>query len=99
MEHGNDRPVRNQGGDACKTSPASALPAITVGATKINDEVADYSNRGCCVDIFAPGTSIKSTYLSSTIKVLSGTSMAQEKTLSPYQPHLDAKVESVDVRS
>lgn len=55
MERDADRPVRNQGGNACKTSPASARSAITVGTTAINDEVADYSNRGCCVDILLPG--------------------------------------------
>jgi len=68
----------NEGGDACLYSPSSAPEAITVGSTKINDEVSYYSNAGSCVDIFAPGQSITSSWFTSSnaTKIISGTSMA-----------------------
>jgi len=73
----------NNGDDACKYSPASALLAITVGASTTDgegssqvDERSIFSNFGACVDIFAPGTQITSTYNNGGIRVLSGTSMA-----------------------
>ena len=68
----------NSNADACTSSPASAASAITVGATASNDSRASYSNFGTCVDIFAPGSSIKSAYSTSVTATatLSGTSMA-----------------------
>ena len=52
--------------------------AITVGATDINDARSSFSNWGSCVDIFAPGTDITSTWKGSDsdTKTISGTSMA-----------------------
>ena len=61
------------------------LQAITVGATGIvqnvaeqYDERASFSNYGECVDIFAPGVDILSTWYGSTTatNTISGTSMA-----------------------
>ena len=68
----------NENKDACSTSPASAEGAITVAATTINDGRSSFSNFGSCVDIFAPGSNIKSAdYRSRTgSRTLSGTSMA-----------------------
>jgi subtilisin family serine protease len=68
----------NEATDACTKSPASAVSAITVGATTSLDARASYSNVGGCVDIFAPGSSIISTGISSTTStvMMSGTSMA-----------------------
>lgn len=68
----------NENQDACNTSPASAEGAITVGASTISDERAYFSNYGKCVDIFAPGLNILSTYIGSdsATAYLSGTSMA-----------------------
>lgn len=68
----------NDNMDACLTSPARAANAITVGATQSNDARAWYSNYGTCLDIFAPGSGITSSYNSSDVAtaVLSGTSMA-----------------------
>jgi len=40
--------------DACYDSPASAEDALTVGATTIDDECTWFSNKGTCLDIFAP---------------------------------------------
>uniref|UniRef100_A0A1D1XLG0 Subtilisin-like protease 3 n=1 Tax=Anthurium amnicola TaxID=1678845 RepID=A0A1D1XLG0_9ARAE len=49
----------NSGQDACGQSPAAAPSAITVGATEFkSDAIADFSNFGKCVDIFAPGRNI-----------------------------------------
>lgn len=52
--------------------------AITVGATNERDKRAPYSNYGSCLDIFAPGSNIRSAgRLSDTQTiVMSGTSMA-----------------------
>jgi len=69
----------NESTDACNGSPASAPSAITVGATGSSDSMAFYSNTGKCVDIFAPGSSIKSTWIGSSntaTNTISGTSMA-----------------------
>lgn len=72
--------------DACDFSPASTLAAITVGATgdrftpaaPITDARADYSNFGPCLDIFAPGSLIRSAWIGSNtaFATISGTSMA-----------------------
>lgn len=68
----------NENQDACNTSPAAAELAITVGASTISDARAYFSNYGKCVDIFAPGLNVLSTYIGSdtATAVLSGTSMA-----------------------
>ncbi len=64
--------------DACSTSPASTPGALTVGASEADDNRAPYSNFGSCLDLFAPGTSIASSWIGSTIayNTISGTSMA-----------------------
>jgi subtilisin family serine protease len=68
----------NDDADACRYSPASTAAAITVGATTSNDVRSSFSNFGSCVDVFAPGSSIRSAYHSSrtSTATLSGTSMA-----------------------
>jgi subtilisin family serine protease len=68
----------NDTADACNGSPSSVGPAITVGATTNTDARASYSNFGSCVDFFAPGSSITSSYFLSdtSTNTLSGTSMA-----------------------
>lgn len=68
----------NSNTDACSTSPARVSKAITVAATDSTDTRASYSNYGSCVDIFAPGSQINSSWIGSNTatKVLNGTSMA-----------------------
>jgi serine protease len=68
----------NSGIDACEFSPARGPAAITVGATDANDARVATSNFGGCVDLFAPGASIVSTYIrsDSDAVAMSGTSMA-----------------------
>jgi len=64
--------------DACGNSPASVPAAITVGATDSNDQRANFSDYGSCVDLFAPGVDIISSWhdSSTATATLSGTSMA-----------------------
>lgn len=68
----------NETTDACTTSPASEPTAITVGATTISDARASYSNFGKCLDVFAPGSGITSTWNTGdgATNTISGTSMA-----------------------
>jgi len=69
----------NENQDACNVSPARVSAAITVGATDNNDARASFSNYGSCVDIFAPGVDITSTWRgrsNTATSTISGTSMA-----------------------
>lgn len=68
----------NANANACNYSPAREPSALTVGATTSSDARASYSNFGTCLDLFAPGSSIKSTWHTSSnaTSTLSGTSMA-----------------------
>ncbi len=68
----------NSNASACNYSPARVANAITVGATTSSDARASYSNKGSCLDIFAPGSSITSAWYTSNTatNTISGTSMA-----------------------
>jgi len=68
----------NDNVDACTTSPARVASALTVGATTISDARASFSNFGTCLDIFAPGNNITSSWNTSdtATNTISGTSMA-----------------------
>ncbi|XP_072166399.1 aqualysin-1-like [Diadema setosum] len=68
----------NDDGNACDKSPASAPEAITVGSTDSADARSWFSNYGTCVDLFAPGSSIKSLLYSNNYgtSTKSGTSMS-----------------------
>lgn len=79
----------NSADNACNYSPARAPSAITVGATTSTDARASFSNYGTCLDVFAPGTSIKSAWHGSATatNTISGTSMA-----SPHIAGLAAQV-------
>lgn len=68
----------NDNRDACNYSPAGTEAAVTVAASDVRDERAYYSNYGSCVDVFAPGTDIESTWTGGTTakRTISGTSMA-----------------------
>ena len=66
----------NESQNACNVSPASAASAYTTAASDRNDVRASFSNYGSCVDGYAPGVSIKSAWLSSGTRTISGTSMA-----------------------
>ncbi|WP_420127138.1 S8 family peptidase [Longimicrobium sp.] len=66
----------NDNYDACQYSPARAPSAITVGASNSLDHQAWFSNWGTCVDLFAPGEGIVSTWSNGGTYNNSGTSMA-----------------------
>ncbi len=68
----------NEAESACRSSPARAASALTVGATDRADRRADFSNYGTCVDLFAPGEEIRSAWASSDTASVEadGTSMA-----------------------
>ncbi|OJH38038.1 S8 family peptidase [Cystobacter ferrugineus] len=66
----------NDNANACNYSPASAPVVTTVAATTKTTARASYSNYGSCVDIYAPGSSITSTWSNGSTNSLSGTSMA-----------------------
>ncbi|OAA51422.1 subtilisin-like protease [Metarhizium rileyi] len=66
----------NDARDASGYSPASEQSACTVGATTRSDDLAEYSNFGSIVDVLAPGSNIKSTWLRGGTNTISGTSMA-----------------------
>jgi len=64
--------------DACSIVPANVTAAITVGASNQYGTAESYSNYGKCVDLYAPGRSIISTWFTSDAAYagMSGTSMA-----------------------
>jgi len=68
----------NSNANACNSSPARAANAITVGSTTSTDARSSFSNFGTCLDLFAPGSSILSSWYTSNTATatLSGTSMA-----------------------
>ena len=66
----------NDNVDACTESPSGAASVFTVAASTKTDAKASYSNWGTCVELYAPGSAIVSTYLAGTTMSLSGTSMA-----------------------
>lgn len=73
----------NAGATSCTTTPAATPGTISVGAlgqypSGAIDTEASYSNYGDCVDIFAPGTSIVSSWNTGNNQYASdsGTSMA-----------------------
>ena len=75
----------NNGGrhqDACKYSPARVADAMTIGATDKADRKASWSNYGACVDWFAPGVGITSSWYTgnTATNTISGTSMATPHT-------------------
>ena len=74
----------NDNKDACNYSPASEPLAITVGSTDSNDARSSFSNWGVCVDVFAPGSFITSSWSTGTTDThtISGTSMATPRKFS-----------------
>ena len=68
----------NSNSDACGYSPSNLAAAITVGATDNRDYKSTASNWGSCVDVFAPGVGIESSWNQPDIPafIMSGTSTA-----------------------
>lgn len=72
----------NAAQDACGSSPSASGgvrgPAVTVGSIGNDDRISSFSNTGDCVDLYAPGEDIMSTWHTgeNIVQILSGTSMA-----------------------
>ncbi|MVA74756.1 S8 family serine peptidase [Auraticoccus sp. F435] len=68
----------NEGVSGCSSSPGRLGGVINVAATDSSDRRPAWSDRGGCVDLFAPGVGIRSAWISSrtSTQVLDGTSMA-----------------------
>ena len=66
----------NDGNTTHISSPACIQNATSVGWSNKNDTIISNSNRNNITDLFAPGTSINSTYNNGGYTPLSGTSMA-----------------------
>ena len=81
----------NESTNACNRSPASTSAAYTTAASDRSDRRASFSNYGSCVDAYAPGVSIKSAWLGTGTRTISGTSMA-----SPHVAGVGALYKSVN---
>ncbi|MEJ6475214.1 S8 family serine peptidase [Pseudoalteromonas piscicida] len=81
----------NDNSNACNYSPARAADAITVGSTTSSDSRSSFSNYGNCLDIYAPGSSIKSAWYNSdsATNTISGTSMAAPHVAGAIALYLD----------
>ncbi len=66
----------NSNANASTFSPARASGVITVASSTSTDAKSSFSNYGSVVEIYAPGSSITSTWLNSGTNTISGTSMA-----------------------
>ncbi|MQA24549.1 MAG: S8 family serine peptidase [Micromonosporaceae bacterium] len=66
----------NEGSDACDVSPASAEGVYTTAASDKDDNSAQFTNHGECVEGYAPGVDITSAWLDGGENTISGTSMA-----------------------
>lgn len=66
----------NDGEPNRMTAPACVSDVISVGSVSKSDVVAASSNGGATLDLLAPGVSIFSTWIGSSQRFLSGTSMA-----------------------
>ncbi|RAY12513.1 S8 family peptidase [Actinomadura craniellae] len=66
----------NSNYNACYYSPARAANVVTVAASTRSDAKASYSNYGSCVELYAPGSDIRSTVLNNGTASFNGTSMA-----------------------
>ena len=77
--------------DACGYSPARVPEVMTVGASERTDRKARFSNYGDCLDWFAPGVGIESAWAEgdTTIRALSGTSMASPHTAGAAALYLE----------
>jgi len=87
----------NSAADCIGTSPASAEGVVTVAAstlddTRLIDVAASFTNYGTCVDIFAPGVNITSSWYTSptAYATISGTSMATPLTAGSIALYCEA---------
>ena len=66
----------NSAEDACSTSPPLSAYVAAVGATVVTFQIAEYSNTGKCVNVYAPGSDNYCANIDSGYQKVSGTSIA-----------------------
>lgn len=66
----------NDGANACDFSPSRAADAVTVGSHTPNGDLSGFSNKGACVDLFAPGEPIEAPSIGDISLTVSGTSFS-----------------------
>ncbi len=83
----------NSNKSACYQSPARVAAALTVASTTSSDARSAFSNYGSCVDVFAPGSSVKSAWNTgnSATNTLSGTSMSAPHVAGAAAMYLSTK--------
>lgn len=92
----------NDAEDACDTSPAAVGEntnngVMTTAAIGLNDDETAWSNYGDCVDVWAPGEFVLSTWLFGTYWFQSGTSMAAAHTAGAAALYLSNNPEATPV--
>lgn len=83
----------NSNSDACAFSPARVREAMGSGASTITDRKASFSNFGPCMDWFAPGQDVTSSWIGSdtATNTISGTSMASPHTAGVAALYLEGQ--------
>lgn len=76
--------------NACSGSPNRLPAAITVASSTSSDSRSGFSNWGSCIDIFAPGSDITSTWSNGATNTISGTSMASPHVAGAIALYLQA---------
>lgn len=66
----------NSNANACSLSPSRVPAALTIGAIRADNQRTSWSNFGPCLDAFAPGDAIRSTWISGGVADVAGTSQA-----------------------
>jgi hypothetical protein len=84
-------PAGNEGGDACSTALGGVPAVITVGATSAMDVPLASSNRGRCVDLYAPGGAIRSAWNDGGLRLADGTSQAAAHVAGAAALYLEAR--------
>ena len=84
----------NSGTSSCNTTPAGTLGTFSVGASTYIDSEASFSNFGECVDLFAPGYDIVSSWpmLSTSSSVVEANEYFREYGTSMAAPHVSGAV-------
>ncbi|MGX7829704.1 S8 family peptidase [Actinokineospora sp. 24-640] len=66
----------NTGGNSCDRLPRKVETASVVASSESSDARSSFSSTGSCIDLYAPGGSIRSTLRTGGNGLMSGTSMA-----------------------